>query len=349
MDILELKEIMTAYKEANPTARTYDIASELGVSEMEILEASEVQSRIYLGANYKAILSDLAALGKVMALTRNEHAVSETKGIYDKVSFMDKAPMGIAHNEIIDMRYFLSTWAHVYAVVFGSGNRIMHSLQFFDKYGRAVHKVYTTKDSDLIAYEALVQKYTTEEGRTVNVEAPKDVTPVSKDTTDLDIDLGAFQTEWLNMKDTHDFFGMLHKYGLSRQQAFRLAPEGTTYQVGKESIVQMLEQVAEQETPIMVFLGNGACLQIFTGEIKKTLPLNNWYNVMDKDFNLHLKLDSIEEVWVVKNYTADGIVTSLELFDKDNMHILYCFGKRKPGIPELEEWRNTINLIPKLN
>lgn len=345
MKTITLKEQYTEYKAAHPKARIRDISMALGVSEMVLLEIAGIEKLSYLGNNFKAVLEEAHSLGHVMALTRNEHAVHETKGVYENVSFMEKAPMGIAHNSIIDLRYFLSTWAHVYGAVFQSGKQTMYSLQFFDKYGNAVHKIYTTPKSNLEAYHALVEKYSVEKRNDLPLEVEK-VQPSAK--TDAALDVGAFQTAWLNMKDTHDFFGLLRKYNLTRQAAFCLAPEGTTYRVEKKAIVAMLEMAVASGTPIMVFLGNKACLQIFSGQIHKLVEMNGWYNVLDKDFNLHLKLESIDEAWVVKKYTTDGIVTSLELFDKEGNQILYCFGQRKPGIPELDMWRKIVAKLTPL-
>jgi putative hemin transport protein len=64
-----------------------------------------------------------------------------------------------------------------------------------------------------------------------------------------------------------------------------------------------------------------------------------WVNVMDPDFNLHLRGDAIASAWIVKKPTTDGHVTSLELFDSDGETIALLFGKRKPGQPESEAWR----------
>jgi putative hemin transport protein len=345
MKTITLEQQYKTYKEAHPKARIRDISIALAVSEMELLEIADVVELTYLGSNFKAVLKEVQRLGHVMALTRNEHAVHETKGVYENVSFMEKAPMGIAHNPIIDLRYFLTTWAHVYAAVFQSGKRTMHSLQFFDKYGNAVHKIYATPQSNLEAYQILVDKYTRDNRVKEPLEVER-VKPAAK--TDASLNVGAFQTAWLNMKDTHDFFGLLRKYNLTRQEAFCLAPDGTTHRVEKKAIVAMLEMAVASETPIMVFLGNKSCLQIFSGNIHKVVEMNGWYNVLDKDFNLHLQLEAIDEAWVVKKYTTDGIVTSLELFDKEGNQILYCFGARKPGVPELQSWRSIVAKLTPL-
>jgi hypothetical protein len=40
-----------------------------------------------------------------------------------------------------------------------------------------------------------------------------------------------------------------------------------------------------------------------------------WLNVLDPGFNLHLREDLIASAWIVRKPTADGVVSSLELFD----------------------------------
>jgi putative hemin transport protein len=45
---------------------------------------------------------------------------------------------------------------------------------------------------------------------------------------------------------------------------------------------------------------------------------------------------------VVVKPTVDGDVTSLELYDKDGNNIVMFFGKRKPGEPELQAWREIV-------
>ncbi|MCH2022540.1 MAG: hemin-degrading factor [Saprospiraceae bacterium] len=348
METMTLKKRYEKFKANNPKMRIRNIAEALEVSEMELLEITPFDQLIYLGNNFKGILKEIESLGRVMALTRNIHAVHETKGIYGNVSFMEKAPMGIAHNDIIDLRYFLAKWSHIYAVVDTNKNRTTHSIQFFDNNGNAIHKIYTTKESNLNAYFKLIEKYKSDKKRTIAIEKnSKKETNIIEEKQDINIE--AFQDDWLNMKDTHDFFGMLRKYNLNRQEAFRLAPKGTTYQVTKNSIIEMLQMVSKDQIPIMVFLANQSCLQIFSGKVKKLVEMHGWYNILDVNFNLHLKTEAIHEAWIVKKHTTDGVVSSLELFDKDGMQILYCFGKRKPGIPELETWRTVLSKLEKIN
>lgn len=55
-----------------------------------------------------------------------------------------------------------------------------------------------------------------------------------------------------------------------------------------------------------------------------------------------LREDAIADVWLVKKPTDYGIVTSLEAFDTDGNLIVQFFGKRKPHIPEREDWRRVV-------
>jgi len=97
----------------------------------------------------------------------------------------------------------------------------------------------------------------------------------------------------------------------------------------------------------MVFVGNRGMIQIHTGPVKTIRVMGPWLNVLDPDFNLHLRADLIASAWAVRKPTSDGIVTSLELFDAEGENIAMLFGARKPGTPELEGWRELIaGIVP---
>jgi putative hemin transport protein len=70
-----------------------------------------------------------------------------------------------------------------------------------------------------------------------------------------------------------------------------------------------------------------------------------WYNVLDPEFNLHLRETKIASTYVVKKPSVDGIVTAIEVFDDKGEMIIQFFGKRKPGIPELETWREVVKTV----
>lgn len=329
---ISLKEQYEAFKQDNPKVRIRDAAKQLGVSEAELVAVGS--QNIALRPEFEDILKAIPTLGYVMALTRNDHAVHERKGTYTKAGF--NGHVGLVVNPDIDLRLFMGPWRFGFAVLEGE----RRSLQFFDQAGLALHKIYLTEQSDLAAYEALVSQFKADVQDGAIQTSPTD--PAGAETPDAEIDVAGFQHAWLDLKDTHHFFGMLRDFGVSRRQAMRLAPAGHATQLSVASMKRILEGVSERDLDIMVFIGNRGCIQIHTGPAKKLLQTGPWFNVLDPEFNMHLREDAIESVWLVKKPTEDGVVTSLEAFDADGQVIVQFFGKRKPRIPEREDWRQVV-------
>ncbi|AJA68370.1 hemin-degrading factor [Myroides odoratimimus] len=335
-----LKERWDALKVTNPHIRIRNAAKELNASEMELLATQIGESVTRLKPEFEAILSEVETLGKVMALTRNDECVHERKGVYANPDF-SSPHAGLFVNPDIDLRIFLSHWKKVFAVVEKAGDKDRMSLQFFGKDGEAIHKIYLVPQSNEEAFHALVKKYTSENQSTEETTEP--YLHNLDERLDEEIDVEGFRTEWKELKDTHNFFSLLKKYNLTRTQALRLAPdEYYAKQITKDAIVTLLEGASEAQTPIMVFVGNRGNIQIHTGEVKRTMWHQNWYNVLDPDFNMHLDMDKIAQTWIVRKPTEDGIVTSVEVFNEIGEIIVQFFGKRKPGIPELEQWRELV-------
>lgn len=95
----------------------------------------------------------------------------------------------------------------------------------------------------------------------------------------------------------------------------------------------------------MTFVGNLGLLQIFTGVIRRVAHAGDWINVLDPGFNLHLRKDHIVEAWRVRKLTADGIGTSLELYDGEANQIALLVGKRKAGQAENASWRAIVESL----
>ncbi len=334
-----LKSQWDALKAENPHVRIRNAAEKLGVSEAELLATQIGETVTRLRPEFSTILSEIEKLGKVMALTRNDECVHERKGVYLNPDF-NSPHAGLFVGEDIDLRIFLGHWAKAYAVAEKSEHGDRKSLQFFGKDGLAIHKIYLTKDSNEAAFDALVTQYTSDD------QSPEETTiavPLNIDEkSDSEIDIDGFKAAWENLKDTHEFFGMLRKFGVTRTQALRLAPEKFTQKLDKDSIVKMLEGASQSKLPIMVFVGNRGNIQIHTGPVRKTMWHGDWFNVMDPDFNMHLDMSKIAQTWVVKKPTEDGEVTAIEVFNEMGEIIVQFFGKRKPGIPELIEWKELV-------
>lgn len=329
-----LKERWATFKQENPKTRIRDAAKQLGVSEAELVATQIGETVRRLEGDFRELLKDVPALGYVMALTRNDTIVHERKGVYENVSFTNQT--GLVLGPDIDLRLFMSHWHFGFAVA----ENDRKSLQFFDQDGLAVHKIYLTDTSNLEAYEALVQKYlaTDQTVPVITVPYPEK----TKEITAERVDVQAFQADWLAMQDTHEFFGLLRKHNLEREQGLQIAPHGHAEQISVEQFRKVFEMAAQRELPIMIFASSPGCIQIHTGLVRKLVSMGPWYNVLDPEFNMHLRVDQINSIWVTRKPTKDGIVTGLDLFDQEGNTIALIFGKRKPGVPEMKEWQDVV-------
>lgn len=335
-----LAQRLAALRADTPHLRTVDAARALGVSELEIALLDPRTTR--LRPDPQAWLRGLPEVGEAMALTRNPWCVHERHGTWNKPGFHGGGQVGLVVGPDIDLRLFLGSWAHLIHTVVDNARGALRSFQAFDASGRAIQKVYATKATDRHAWDALVAVLTDEDPpavRIVEPEAPKG------DASDDAIDVDAFRAAWEALTDTHDFHDLLRKHGVGRLQAMRLAGDERARAVPKRVVGELLERVAEDEVPIMVFVGNPGCIQIHTGPVKRVAWRGDWLNVLDPTFNLHLDTSGVAHAFVVRKPTEDGDVHSLELFSEDGTLIAQLFGARKPGIPEAVAWTERVTAL----
>lgn len=334
----ELHARVAALKEAEPGLRARDLARRLEVSEAELLAARTGDGVVRLGEDWHALVNALPELGRVMALTRNEHAVHEKHGTYSDIRLM-KAH-GLVLDPEIDLRLFFNRWAFAFAVEEEVRSGLRRSLQVFDRSGTAVHKVYTAPDSDPGQFWRIAERLKApDQTPAIAVGEPYREKP---DLPDREIDVEALRTAWDDLKDTHDFRPLLQKHRVGRLQALRLTGPGYASRLPEGAFRRVLELAAERQVPIMIFVGSQGVIQIHGGPISNLRETGSWYNVLDAGFNLHLHEPGIASTWQVRKPTSDGRVTSLEAYDEEGRQIVQMFGVRKPGVPEREDWRQLV-------
>ncbi|MEM7183560.1 MAG: ChuX/HutX family heme-like substrate-binding protein [Spirochaetota bacterium] len=337
-NLQELKIKWHDYQEHNPKVRIRDAAKALEVSELELLATGIGESVTVLKPEWPAIISGVHKLGYVMALTRNEACVHERKGEYKNAS-APSSRMGLVVGEDIDLRIFYSHWAYGLAVQ----EEQKRSLQFFDKFGVAVHKIHLNDKSNVSNFEQLVKAYQAEEAIEISIE--KESPDKEEELLDNEIDTEGFLQDWAKLQDTHEFFGLLGKYKVTRSQSLRIAEGKFTQKASAQVVIKMLETASQANLEIMVFVNSPGMIQIHTGAVKNILIRGEWWNVMDPEFNLHLRSDLIDSVYIVKKPTKDGEVSSIEVLDKQGNMIVQFFGKRKPGKPENVEWKDLLEKL----
>ncbi len=335
-----------AYRAANPTLRERDIAAQLGISEAALVAAGCGLTASRIDADANRFLERAEELGEVMALTRNETAVHEKIGVYENVKAGPAASLVLGSE--IDLRVFPSAWAHGFAVSkTGANGDVRRSLQFFDKWGNAVHKIHLRPTSDLEAYNRIVAEFRLEDQ---SHELVAEVgAPAGDDGTGIAVDTEALRDHWTKLTDTHQFHGMLRNLKIGRRQALHAVGDDLAWQLDAGGIEMMMRGSAEIELPIMCFVGNAGVIQIHSGPVANIAAMGPWLNVMDPTFHLHLRTDHIAELWAVRKPTSDGHVTSLEALDAKGEMVIQFFGKRKEGYAERPEWRGLVETLPHLH
>lgn len=335
----ELAARWRTLRTTKPGSRTRDAADELGVSEVELVATMVGEGATRLSADAAAVLHALPAVGRCMALTRNDHAVSEVRGRYGGVQIGPRA--GLVIGERIDLRVFARHWQHLYAIDEAHPQRPgerRRSIHVFDASGTAVHKIYLEPTGDPAAWDAMVA--------TRSAPGPLVLEAVAgrrRETPDAEIDRAGLLAGWDAMTDTHEFIHLLSAHGVSRPQALRLAGEERAREVPPVALEQLLHETAAGGDEIMIFVGNRGCIQIFSGAVERIVRHGPWINVLDPDFNLHLRSDRIAASWVVSKPTSAGVVSSLELFDARGETIALVFRKRDDRErAEDERWRTAL-------
>lgn len=339
------RDLCQAWKrlaEDRPRLRIRDAAEVLGVSEAELVDCQCDGSRATrLRPEWPEIMAALPAVGRVMCLTRNETVVHERKGAFEEVS--NERHMGLVLGPDIDLRLFLSRWQYGFAAeqTLLSGKR--RSLQFFDEAGSAVLKVYMLEDTDTDAWDALVARFAADDQDQTVSPGPLPASPEYA----RDVNVQKLREDWLAMEDTHDFYLILNRHRVERQNALSLVGNDLAETLPLDSLDRLLRDAAATETPIMVFVGNRGCIQIHSGPVQRIEPRGDWLNVLDPEFNLHIRSDRIERIWVVRKPTVDGIVTSVEAFDSDGELAVQFFGLRKPGQAERDDWQKLLTNLQR--
>ncbi|EHM47818.1 hemin-degrading factor [Hafnia alvei] len=335
------EQYLTA-KEQNSGKYARDLAAILNVSEAELTHARVGHGARRLNADASTLLAALESVGEVKAITRNEYAVHEQLGSYENQHLHGHAGL-ILNPGSIDLRLFLQHWSSAFTLTEESRNGERHSVQFFDAQGDALHKVYTTPNTDIAAWNDLIGRFVSDENPALEIK------PAQQETKNSHIDNAVIDSEWRAMTDVHQFFQLLGRHNLSRQQAFAAVGDDLAYRVDNSALTHLLNTAKEDQNEIMVFVGNRGCVQIFTGKIERVVPHHEWINIFNSRFTLHLIETAIAESWITRKPTKDGFVTSLELFAEDGTQIAQLFGQRTEGQPEQEQWRTQINGLPRLN
>lgn len=316
-----------------------EIAEKFGISEAELIAKQQDNEKIILLTNdWLKLINFIKKLGNVKTVTRNKTAVIEEKGSYEKADWGPHAATVISDK--LDLRIFHKAWHSAFLIHTAEHSRYLYSIQIFDHFGDAIHKIYLDKDSNYSILENLPDEIQDNNREFITANL-KEKTAVVLQTPE-NFNRSSFINDWRNLKDTHDFFPMIMKNRIHRLQALKEADTDLAWQLELSFVDTLLKEMSVQQIPIMIFVGNKGMIEIYSGTINNIKEYADWINIMDKEIHFHLNRSQIKEVWAVRKPTEDGDVHSIEVYDDENELAVSFFGIRKPGIPEREDWQKFV-------
>jgi putative hemin transport protein len=280
---------------------------------------------------FSALLYRIGEIGAVTILSGNESAIQERTEVYDH-----------AGGESISCRQ----WKYGFAVNDKSEEgRLQRGLHFFDGDGNSTHKIMLHESSMVDAYHAIVRDFAAaEQAPVLDIFRSR---PLTANDGVNRIDVNRLRADWARVNRTEDFLASQIEFDHLRLHKLRLAGKAFAHQVANDSVRVLLQKMADLGGTVMALVGNAGIVQSYQGRVKQILRSDAWLNIVSHDYRLRLREDHIDSVWVAKKPTTDGIVTSLELFNRQGISIARFFSCTEPGRPEPKEWRDSImRLLP---
>ncbi len=346
LDPASIRGRWRAIRGQRPESQPSEIASEIGVTEGELMAARIGDGVTRLRPDWQSLLSTLNRLGRVVSLTRNSAATMEKKGQYPE--FQHFGIHSIFVGREIDLRISLGFWGEGFAVAVPTeGKPRLRSLQFFAKDGTSVHTALLEDSGSIDDFEAIAEEFV---DRDQSARYALDLSVGERRTRPLfEIDRDELLQDWAALQSTQDFFGLVHKHRTSRHDAFALAAGRFTRQVAPSALRRLVSSATEQRIPLMTFVGNPACVQIHKGTFDTVMIDGGCLKATAPDTAVTFWEKKIQAAWVVRKPTQAGEVASLELFDSKGKDIASFFGLRAAGGKQEDRWHRALDELPEID
>lgn len=320
------------YQQQHPKIRIREAAVNLGISEAELVAVRCGNENIRLRTEFGDILKALKKLGKLLAVTRNDFIVHEIRGQYLQMQL--RGNVGMFFPPGLDTRFFFDSWQSVFAVNEGG----QFSIQFFDRYGIAAHKVYMTQQTPLKIFHQLVKDFQSNLQSTTELVEPL---PVKVKAAALDAE--ELHDKWAAMRDVQEASRLIKTLAAGdNQQVYRALGGQYACPLQVNIVEQLFETLAQKKMDLMILVMGRAAVQSYAGKIHQILRAGPWFTILDAEFNLHIKSDGIASVWLVRKPTDDGWITSLDIFDQQGNELMVICDNRSRCRPEKTVWTDTL-------
>jgi putative hemin transport protein len=301
------------HREHRRSIEEREVAAKSGSTEATLLGRQVGPGVVRLRTDWQLTLHRLGAVGPVISLTANRHATIESLVVYRNTA--TRGPAAQVSDGDTDLCLFLSEWHTGFALRDEGGLGPGRSLQFFDAEGVAVHKIFLRESSDVDAFDELVRRLASDHQSPTPERQAESGEPRSDPAAASDPEPHS------DSRHLDESLPLVHSIDLT--QDHRFAGPMWSQRVARASLRQVLETAIVSKVPLLMMVGNHGAIQNHAGPVGGLREVDGWLAIHDSNFNLHLDEPGIESAWVVRKATPDGVVTSLELYDRAGEMIVY--------------------------
>ncbi|MDW8158133.1 MAG: ChuX/HutX family heme-like substrate-binding protein, partial [Bacteroidia bacterium] len=122
--------------------------------------------------------------------------------------------------------------------------------------------------------------------------------------------------KWQSLKNYHRFDNLEFYLGNSLLEVISKLNEDLARKIPIDILAQLLLGVANKDISISYIVKNTGCTQLFRGPIRNVFVKDDWLNVKDPEFNLHVLKPQLESGYLVHVPLMHNYRLALVFFNK---------------------------------
>ena len=256
--------------ESNSNLRIRDAAFKLNLSEAELLSTKSGEQVNFLKVVDKIdFLKKILTLDKLMFLSRNDYVVHEKTVFCQDVELKGGSLIKFKNSQTDILKFDIDSIKYIFSEKKIHNNKNLRSIQFFNQAGSSVFKIYLKSDQGE-AFDKLISEFQVDYNFELQSSLYFNTSEILTRRKDL-------------CRDSFDSF------------KYKDLIEWKCSSINKTGVFRNILEVASKEKyELGIYVIGPNCNQFHFGHIEKVVDYRGWLNVLDPEFNIHVKEDFIE-------------------------------------------------------
>ncbi len=328
----------------NPDKTNHDISTQLEVTEEQLVSSRcgrTEESNTRLIPKPIKILSELASLGEMKFVTDNaavrHEVIAVLTNIYSsKDTDANNTPLFSPKN--VNAQFNFNLWHSVYAV----NEKGQLSLQFFDQQGHSVYRAYVLKQTSLEDYKALINQYKSDDQSSYDNSSIKYHSGHTQEQAHKSQDINT----WRASRSAQDCEDVIDYYDEDPLAMYLSLGALFSTHIGAHAVKSLLQHLLKYDFNIKITTKNRGTEQVWTGILDSKSIQGSYLKLSEKEFSLTVNIADIGDIWLVKIPSFSGHMTALEIYDKQNNHIMSLEEKCEMNhFRESKKWEKLMSML----